>query len=118
LEGGRFGLVAVYNVLDHVHDPAALAGKAHRLLRPGGVLLLGCDVFSLVGIVRFHAYLERREPDSIRVRAHPFRFRPGAWPSSSAPPASASWRALQGQRALAVLVGHSRRALMLCEKPG
>lgn len=39
LEDGWFDAVLAFDVLEHV-DPAALLGEAHRLTRPGGVLLL------------------------------------------------------------------------------
>ena len=70
----RFELAILNNVLDHVQDPEAVMAEAHRLLRPGGFLVLACDVFSLLGRGKHALYLRRRMPDSILVRAHPFRF--------------------------------------------
>jgi hypothetical protein len=49
--------------------------EIHRILRPDGLFLLGCDAFSLLGVVRLRAYVNRRFRDRIFVRAHPFRFR-------------------------------------------
>jgi SAM-dependent methyltransferase len=75
LEAQRFGFAALYNVLDHVHDPPAMLREIHRILRADGLFLLGCDVFSVLGLVRLRAYANRRFRDRIFVRAHPFRFR-------------------------------------------
>jgi SAM-dependent methyltransferase len=75
LESGRFGLAILSNMLDHVRDPAAVLSEVHRLLKPDGFLLVGCDVFSVLGRLKFTLYTRRRMPDSILVRAHPFRFR-------------------------------------------
>jgi SAM-dependent methyltransferase len=75
LESGSFGLVILNNMLDHVQDPKAVLSEAHRILRPGGFVLVGCDVFSVLGRFKFAVYTRRRMPDSILVRAHPFRFR-------------------------------------------
>lgn len=40
LEPGSLGLAVMIHVADHVLDPAALFGRIHALLRPGGVLFL------------------------------------------------------------------------------
>jgi SAM-dependent methyltransferase len=74
LAAGSCSLVACYNVLDHVQDPAGVLAEARRLVRPGGWLALGCDTSSLLGTARVNLYVRRRYPDSIMVRAHPFRF--------------------------------------------
>jgi 2-polyprenyl-3-methyl-5-hydroxy-6-metoxy-1,4-benzoquinol methylase len=37
---GSFDAVVLLEVIEHVHDPWETVGFAHRLLRPGGVLLL------------------------------------------------------------------------------
>ena len=75
LEEGRFALASCYNVLDHVQDPGAVLREAARILAPGGLLLLACDVTSLLGDLRFRVYVRRRLRESILVRAHPHRFR-------------------------------------------
>lgn len=74
LESGTFGLAILNNMLDHVRDPEAVLSEAHRILQPGGFLVVGCDVFSVLGRVKFALYTRRRMADSILVRAHPFRF--------------------------------------------
>ena len=39
-EEGSFGLVTLFCVLPHLHDPAAVLGEVSRILRPGGILLM------------------------------------------------------------------------------
>jgi len=117
LEAGRFGLAVCYNVLDHVHDPAAILREIARLLRPGGTLLLGCDTVSLASLARFHGYVKHRHPDSIGVRAHPFRFRTR---DLIAMAERAGFRVLDDNRRrpapLHDAAGRAHRLLMLCEK--
>jgi SAM-dependent methyltransferase len=40
IEDGRFGFVLCTEVLEHVADPARVLGELHRVLEPGGGLLL------------------------------------------------------------------------------
>ncbi len=117
LEADRFGLAVCYNVLDHVHNPAGMLEEMARVLRPGGVMLLGCDTVSVASLVRFHAWVKRRSPDSIGVRAHPFRFRAG---DLMAMVERAGFRVLADNRRRPAwshdLAGHAHRLLLLCEK--
>ncbi len=117
LEAGRFGLAVCYNVLDHVHNPTGILDEIARVLRPGGVLLLGCDTVSLASLARFHGYIKRRHPDSIGVRAHPFRFRTR---DLFAMAERAGFRVLDDNRRRPELAhdvaGRAHRLLMLCEK--
>ncbi|MCK6459031.1 MAG: methyltransferase domain-containing protein [Planctomycetes bacterium] len=43
---GAFDAALALNVLDHVEDPARCLAEASRVLRPGGLLLLSCNVYS------------------------------------------------------------------------
>jgi SAM-dependent methyltransferase len=74
LPEGAFTLAISYNVLDHVRDPAAFLREAHRILAPGGVLVLGCDTVSMATRLRYDLYLKRRHAGELGVRAHTFRF--------------------------------------------
>lgn len=76
LPSATAGLVVCYNVLDHCEDPSRVIGEAARLLRPGGYLVLGCDVYSEAGRIkhRLRSALARatRTPlDTIGDLAHP-----------------------------------------------
>jgi SAM-dependent methyltransferase len=119
LEAGRFGLAVCYNVLDHVHNPTGILEEMARALRPGGLMLLGCDTVSVASLVRFRAYIKRRFPDSIGVRAHPFRFRTR---ELMAMVERAGFRVLDDNRRqpewLHAATGHAHRRLLLCEKQG
>jgi len=43
---GAFDAALALNVIDHVQDPARCLAEAARVLRPGGLLLLSCNVYS------------------------------------------------------------------------
>ena len=43
---GAFDAALALNVIDHVEDPARCLAEAARVLRPGGLLLLSCNVYS------------------------------------------------------------------------
>ena len=117
LDAGRFGLAVCYNVLDHVHNPTGISSEVARILRPGGVLLLGCDTVSLASLARFHGYIKHRHRDSIGVRAHPFRFRAR---DLFAMAERAGFRVLEDNRLRPAFLhdigGRAHRLLMLCEK--
>jgi len=111
-------LAILNNMLDHVRDPAAVLAEVHRILRPRGFLLVSCDVFSFLGRLKYLVYTRRRIPDSILVRAHPFRFlaadlkrlmsRSG-FRMLATRGGDSSWRS--------ALAGHADRMYLLCERP-
>jgi ubiquinone/menaquinone biosynthesis C-methylase UbiE len=47
-----FDLVVCDNVVDHTQDPGAVLREARRLTKPGGTLILGVNVFSIIGLYR------------------------------------------------------------------
>lgn len=75
--GASFELVLCNNVLDHVHDPRAVIAEVWRVLRPSGQLYLEVDVFSLLGLAKWHLWTRHRRKAELLVRAHPQRFREG-----------------------------------------
>jgi SAM-dependent methyltransferase len=117
LESSRFALAFCYNVLDHVRGPLAVLREIHRILEPGGRALLGVDTQSTLSILRFKLLLQRRQADSIGVRAHSFRFRER---EVTRLVEIAGFRVLDGNgrhpRALHDFVSHAHRLLLLCEK--
>lgn len=79
LDGEVAALLVCYNVLDHCEDPAAVIAEGARLLRPGGHFVLGCDVYSEAGRIKYRvrAALARamgRTLDTIADLAHPHQF--------------------------------------------
>jgi len=40
LPGGRYDVITLWDLIEHVPDPAAVLAECHRLLRPGGVVAL------------------------------------------------------------------------------
>lgn len=117
LPSEHFELAFCYNVLDHVRDPGALLRETHRILRPGGRLVVGCDVVSLLSQVRFALWVRHRHRDEIAVQAHTFRFRAAALLRLVE---DAGFRIETQERVRAErlhdLVGHARRVLLIGAK--
>ena len=76
LFGGRFDVITMFDVVEHVEDPIALLACARRLLAPGGVLVIETqDVSSLfaklLGIrwqhYKFQEHLYHFDPRTVRV---------------------------------------------------
>ena len=53
LSSNSAALVACYNVLDHCYSPEKVLKEIWRILKPGGHLLLGCDVYSRAGMMKY-----------------------------------------------------------------
>lgn len=70
-----FNLVLCCNVLDHVHDPQTVIAEGARVLASNGFFYLEVDVFSALGLVKWHLWTKHRRKKEILVRAHPHRFR-------------------------------------------
>jgi SAM-dependent methyltransferase len=117
LEPDRFAFAFCYNVLDHVRDPLGVLRETHRILEPGGALVLGVDTQSTLSVLRFRLLIERRHAGSIGVRAHPFRFRVH---DIRRLVESAGFRLadsnMRRPRALYDFVGRAHRLFLLCVK--
>jgi SAM-dependent methyltransferase len=117
LAQGRFGVAVLHNMLDHVQEPAAVLAEAHRLLGPGGVVLVACDTLSLLNRARMKLYTRRRFADSLFIRAHPFHF--GVRDLMQLV-TGAGFRVLASNRRRPALLyetaGHSHRLLLVAEK--
>jgi SAM-dependent methyltransferase len=72
----EFDTVIIYNVLDHVKDPASVVRRAFRALRPGGLILVGVDCYSVAGLLRFELITRRQRRGTVLVEAHPHTFLP------------------------------------------
>jgi SAM-dependent methyltransferase len=56
LAEGAFDVVLVISVLEHVAEPLALLTRVHRLLRPGGVLLINVPTWRGKTFLEFSAF--------------------------------------------------------------
>jgi SAM-dependent methyltransferase len=69
-----FDLVVCDNVIDHAQDPDAILSEARRLVTDGGRLLLGVNVFSAVGILKWRYVTKRLHPRDSNTVCHPHSF--------------------------------------------
>jgi SAM-dependent methyltransferase len=72
----EFDTVIIYNVLDHVNNPAKIIENAFNSLKSGGKILIGVDCYSVLGQIKFEKILRRTQKGSIMVEAHPYTFLP------------------------------------------
>jgi 2-polyprenyl-3-methyl-5-hydroxy-6-metoxy-1,4-benzoquinol methylase len=66
---GSFSAVTMLQLLEHLHDPAAVLRRGHELLQPGGLLLLSTP--NVLAYAR-----KQRGVDSWRIPRHLFFFSP------------------------------------------
>jgi len=117
IAAGATSLVACYNVLDHVESPLAVLSEIHRILQPGGYLLLCCDTISLASFVKFHAYAKWRARDSLAVICHPFHFLASHLEQLVAQAGfSVLWARRRTAESLARVLGHAFRSLYVARK--
>jgi SAM-dependent methyltransferase len=69
LEPGSFDAVAMFQLIEHVHDPRKLLLRVNELLRPGGVLALSTP--NVLAYAR-----KKRDVNSWRIPRHLFFFTP------------------------------------------
>lgn len=69
-----FDLIVCDNVVDHTQEPGAILLEAYRLAKPGGRLLFGVNVFSLLGIAKWRYVYRQLHPTDPNVICHPHSF--------------------------------------------
>jgi SAM-dependent methyltransferase len=74
LDDGSFDLVVCDNVVDHTQDPSAILGEGRRIVRSGGRLLFGVNVFSTIGRLKWRQVTRRLHPHAPNVLCHPHSF--------------------------------------------
>lgn len=71
LEAGAFDAVTLWWVIEHTHDPLAVLGRAHRLLRPGGTLVVAAQNFASLARRLFGEYWHH-----VDIPGHLYQFEP------------------------------------------
>lgn len=75
-EDSYFDIVVCHHVIEHVEDPVALVNEIHRILRPGGWLVLGTPDFDGGCARRFgENYRLLKDPTHISLFGHESVFR-------------------------------------------
>jgi SAM-dependent methyltransferase len=82
LSSDSAALVDCYNVLDHCYSPEKVLKEIWRILKPGGHLILGCDVYSWAGLMKYSTRTIIARVLGIRLEsigdvAHPHHFLAG-----------------------------------------
>jgi SAM-dependent methyltransferase len=72
-----FDLVVCDNVVDHTQEPEAVLREARRLVKAGGTLIFGVNVFSLVGLYRRRYVTAKLHPHRGDVVCHHHSFTSG-----------------------------------------
>jgi 2-polyprenyl-3-methyl-5-hydroxy-6-metoxy-1,4-benzoquinol methylase len=71
LKAESFDAIAMFQLIEHVHDPRAILKRVHQLLRPGGVLMLSTPNVLAYG-------RKKRDVDHWLIPRHLFFFTPGS----------------------------------------
>jgi len=73
-DDGSFDLIVCDNVVDHTQDPRAILAEGRRIVRSGGRLLFGVNVFSIIGRLKWRQVTCRLHPRDRNVLCHPHSF--------------------------------------------
>jgi 2-polyprenyl-6-hydroxyphenyl methylase/3-demethylubiquinone-9 3-methyltransferase len=73
-DDASFDLIVCDNVVDHTQDPRAILAEGRRLVRSGGRLVFGVNVFSVAGRVKWRQVTRRLHPGHPNVLCHPHSF--------------------------------------------
>ena len=71
LKPASFDAIAMFQLIEHVHDPRAILKRVHELLKPGGVLVLSTPNVLAYG-------KKKRDVDHWLIPRHLFFFTPGS----------------------------------------
>jgi SAM-dependent methyltransferase len=113
LDDGSCDLIVCDNVIDHTQDPRAILAEGRRIVRSGGRLLFGVNVFSAIGCLKWRQVTRRLRPQDANVLCHPHSFREGHLRSLLG---SAGWEILasDGNRTSSQrLIGHAYRVRLI-----
>jgi starch synthase len=118
VESGSTAVAACYNVLDHVASPAAVLSECFRVLKPGGLFILGCDTVSIASLVKYRLYTSWRDRGTLAVVCHPFRFRTQQLEQLVRDAGFETvWVLRRGRERWERVAGHAFRLLLVARKP-